>query len=259
VRRKILHDMKEVTRRSFEEPDALRAELIAGARAFLGEDFDVETHFTPGYRPWQQRLAFIPDGDLFRGIADGKASVVTDGIETFTESGVRTRSGTEIEADIVITATGFNLCMFGDIAFDVDGESVDFADSVTWRGMMFSGVPNLCWVFGYLRTSWTMRADLIADFVCRLLTHMDDAGMDVVTPGLRPDEANMARGPWVSEENFNAGYLVRGMHLLPKQGTHLPWRHTQDYYFDKDDIPNADLDDGTLVYGVNRQVRRAHR
>lgn len=254
VRRRILHDMREVTRRSFEDAEALKAELIAGARAYLGEDFDVETHFTPSYRPWQQRLAFIPDGDLFKGIAQGKASVVTDQIETFNETGVRTTSGRQLDADIIVTATGFNLCMFGDIEFEVDGRPVDFSDTVTWRGMMFTGVPNMCWVFGYLRTSWTMRADLIADFVCRLLGHMDANGDDVVVPTLREEDRDMERQPWVTEDNFNAGYLVRGMHLLPKQGTRLPWRHTQDYYFDKDDIPNADLQDGSLVY---RQARRA--
>ncbi|MEQ8859063.1 MAG: NAD(P)/FAD-dependent oxidoreductase [Pseudomonadales bacterium] len=258
VRRKILHDSKEIARRSFEEPDSLKAELLAGARALLGEDFDIDTHFTPRYRPWQQRLAFIPDGDLFRGIAEGRASVVTDEIDTFNETGVRTKSGQQLDADIIVTATGFNLCMFGDIDFEVDGRAVDFADTVTWRGMMFTGVPNMVWVFGYLRTSWTMRADLISDFVCRLLGNMDEHGVDVVTPTLRVEEADMERGPWVSEDNFNAGYLVRGMHLLPKQGTHLPWRHTQDYYFDKDDIPNADLNDGTLVYSAARRaVRRA--
>jgi len=257
VRRKILHDSREIARRSFEEPEALKAELIGAARAFLGDDFDVQTHFTPRYRPWQQRLAFVPDGDLFKGIAAGQASVVTDEIETFNETGVRTKSGRQLDADIVVTATGFNLCMFGDIDFEVDGEPVDFANTVTWRAMMFTGVPNFCWTFGYLRTSWTMRADLIADFVCRLLGHMAQRRADVVTPRLREDERGMALSPWVEEENFNAGYLLRGMHLLPKQGTHLPWRHTQDYYFDRDDIPGADLDDGSLVYGRVRAVRRA--
>src|SRR5690606_22951416 len=139
----------------------------------------------------------------FKAIASGKASVVTDQIETFNESGVRTRSGEQLDADLIVTATGFNLCMFGDIEFDVDGRSVDFADTVTWRGMLFSGVPNLCWVFGYLRTSWTMRADLIADFVCRLLKHMDARGVDVVTPTLRPEDRDMERLPWIAEENFN--------------------------------------------------------
>jgi cation diffusion facilitator CzcD-associated flavoprotein CzcO len=257
VRRKILHDSREIARRSFEEPETLKAELIGAARAFLGEDFDVQTHFTPRYRPWQQRLAFVPDGDLFKGIAAGQASVVTDEIETFNETGVRTRSGRQLDADIIVTATGFNLCMFGDIDFDVDGEPVDFANTVTWRAMMFTGVPNFCWTFGYLRTSWTMRADLIADFVCRLLGHLSERGADVVTPQLREDETGMELHPWVEEENFNAGYLLRGMHLLPKQGTHLPWRHTQDYYFDRDDLPSADLEDGSLVYDRVRAVRRA--
>jgi cation diffusion facilitator CzcD-associated flavoprotein CzcO len=141
VRRRILHDAREIARRSFEEPEGLKTELLAGARAYLGEDFDVDTHFTPHYRPWQQRLAFIPEGDLFRGIAEGKASVVTDQIETFNETGVRTASGQQLDADIIVTATGFNLCMFGDIAFEVDGKPVDFADTVTWRGMMFTGRP----------------------------------------------------------------------------------------------------------------------
>lgn len=257
VRRRILADSKEITRRSFEEPEGLRAELMAGARAYLGDDFDVDTHFNPSYRPWQQRLAFVPDGDLFRGIRAGKASVVTDQIKTFTENGVLLESGREIEADIIITATGFELCVLGDIAFDLDGEPLDFAETTTWRGMLFSGVPNMCWVFGYLRTSWTMRADLIADFVCRLLGHMDEKGVDVVRPELRPEEQDMERRPWVEPENFNAGYLMRSVHLLPKQGTHAPWLHTQDYYVDKDEIPNADLDDGSLVYETRQRAAQA--
>jgi cation diffusion facilitator CzcD-associated flavoprotein CzcO len=183
--------------------------------------------------------------------------VVTDQIETFNETGVRTASGQQLDADIIVTATGFNLCMFGDIAFEVDGKPVDFADTVTWRGMMFTGIPNMCWVFGYLRTSWTMRADLISDFVCRLLGHMGALGADMVAPALRAEEEAMARQPWVAAENFNAGYLMRGMHLLPKQGTQLPWRHTQDYYFDREDIPNASLEDGSLVYDAVRSARRA--
>ena len=257
VRKRILLDGSEITRRSFDEPEVLREELIAGARAFLGEDFDVEKHFTPSYRPWQQRLAFVPDGDLFKGIAAGKASVVTDHIETFNETGVLTTGGEQLDADIIVTATGFNLCMFGDIEFSVDGKPVDFSDTVTWRGMLLSGVPNMCWVFGYLRTSWTMRADLISEFVCRLLKHMDDSGVDVVTPTLRESDENMDLQPWVDPENFNAGYLLRGMHLLPKQGTELPWRHTQDYYFDRDDIPSANLDDGTLLYHEGEKLKRA--
>ncbi len=248
VRRKILHDQQEVTRRSFEEPEALKAELIGAARQYLGDDFDVETHFTPKYRPWQQRLAFIPDGDLFQGIRSGKASVVTDQIDRFTAKGVLLKSGKKIEADIIVTATGFNLCVLGDIDFTVDGEKVDFADTVTYRGIMFTGVPNLVWVFGYFRASWTLRADLISEFVCRMFKHMDKLGAQVVTPRLRTEDHNMPKLPWIDPDNFNPGYLTRSMHLMPKQGDREPWIFTQDYWKEKDEFPAADLEDGALVY-----------
>ncbi|MDP6707537.1 MAG: NAD(P)/FAD-dependent oxidoreductase [Alphaproteobacteria bacterium] len=248
TRRKILSDQKTVIRRSFEDSEALKDELIAGARTYLGDDFDVETHFTPSYRPWRQRLAFLPDGDLFRGIKAGKASVVTDGIETFTEKGVLLRSGTELEADIIVTATGFNLCAMGDIDFAVDGEPVNFADCIGHRGILFTGVPNMAWVFGYLRASWTLRADLVSGFVCRLLNHMAEKGADVVTPQLREEDQDMPALPWVDPENFNAGYLTRNMHLMPKQGDREPWIFSQDYFREKVEIPAADLEDGTLVY-----------
>ncbi len=248
VRRKILHDQQEITRRSFEEPDALKAELLGMAKQYLGEDFDIDTHFTPKYRPWQQRLAFIPDGDLFQGIRAGKASVVTDHIECFTPKGVRLKSGKELAADIIVTATGFDLCVLGDITFTVDGKAVDFAEKIGYRGMMFTDVPNMAWVFGYFRASWTLRADLIAEFVCRLLQHMDEKDVHVATPQLRASDNNMPTRPWVDPDNFNPGYLTRGMHLMPKQGDHAPWVFTQDYYKEKDEIPAADLDDGALVY-----------
>ncbi len=248
VRRKILHDQQEVTRRSFEEPEELKAELIGAAKAYLGDDFDIETHFTPRYRPWRQRLAFLPDGDLFQGIRAGKASVVTDQIERFTEKGVLLKSGKELEADIVVTATGFNLCVLGDIEFSVDGERVDFADTVTYRGVMFTGVPNMAWVFGYFRASWTLRADLISELVCRMFKHMKATGTDVVTPRLRKEDDNMPRLPWVDPENFNPGYLMRSLHLMPSQGDHEPWVFTQDYWKEKDEFPAADLEDGSLVY-----------
>ena len=248
VRRKILADQKEITRRSFEEPETLKAELIAAARQYLGDDFDIATHFTPKYRPWRQRLAFVPDGDLFQGIRAAKASVVTDEIETFTERGVLLKSGKELKADIIVTATGFNLCVLGDIAFTVDGRKVNFADTVGYRGIMFTGVPNMAWVFGYFRASWTLRADLIAEFVCRLLRRMDDKGVSVVTPQLRRQDDGMPKRPWVDPDNFNPGYLMRSLHLMPKQGDHAPWVFTQDYYVEKAEIPTCDLEDGALVY-----------
>ena len=175
----------------------------------LGPDYDVDTHFTPSYRPWRQRIAFVPDADLFQAIKDGKASVVTDEIDRFTEKGILLKSGEVLEADIIVTATGFNLCILGDIAFEIDGKPLDFADTVTYRGMMFTGVPNMAWVFGYFRASWTLRTDLVADFVCRMLAHMKEKGVRRVVPTLRKQDDNMPRLPWIDPENFNPGYMMR--------------------------------------------------
>ncbi len=248
VRRKILYEQSVFTNRSFSEPEAVKQELLGAVRAYLGSDYDVATHFTPSYRPWRQRIAFIPDGDLFEGIRSGKASVVTDEIEQFTKAGILLKSGQELEADIIITATGFNLNVLGDIAFTIDGEPLVFSDTVTYRGMMFTGVPNLAWVFGYFRASWTLRADLVADFVCRLLGHMKENGAHMVTPTLRPEDRDMPLLPWIDPENFNPGYIMRDMHLLPKRGDKPEWQHTQDYWTEKDTFHAADLDDGCFVY-----------
>ena len=208
----------------------------------------MDKHFNPRYRPWQQRIAFVPDADLFKSIREGKASVVTDQIEAFTEGGIRLQSGQVLDADVVISATGFNLSVLGDIHFAIDGEPLDFARTVGWRGAMFSGVPNMAWVFGYFRASWTLRADLLAEFVCRLLNHMDAKGAQVVTPTLRAMDQGMALRPWVDPDNFNPGYLARGIERLPRQGAHQPWLHQQDYATDKVELPAADLDDAALVY-----------
>jgi cation diffusion facilitator CzcD-associated flavoprotein CzcO len=208
----------------------------------------VGTHFTPRYRPWRQRVAFVPDGDFFQSVRDGKVSVVTDEVERFTETGVLLKSGRLVEADIVITATGFNLNVLGDVAFTVDATPLAFSDTITYHGMMFTGVPNMAWVFGYFRASWTLRADLVSEFVCRLLNHMRENGWTKVTPALRAADKDMPLLPWVDPEDFNPGYLMRGMHLLPKSGAAPEWRHTQDYWADKDTIPAIDLDDGSLVY-----------
>lgn len=247
VRRKVLHDQQAVTQLSFEAPDFLRDELLKNVQDHLPEGYDM-SHFTPKYRPWQQRLAFVPEGDLFAGISAGKASMVTDEIETFTETGVVTKGGEVIEADIVITATGFNLCVLGGIDFSLDGEPIDVADTVTWRGMMFTGVPNLLWVFGYFRASWTLRADLIADLVCRLLDTMGERGATKVVPELRPEDADMVIGSWVDPDNFNPGYLVRSQHLLPKAGDKPEWQHTQDYWTERHTLPAEDFTDGCLRF-----------
>jgi cation diffusion facilitator CzcD-associated flavoprotein CzcO len=248
VRKKILYEQSVFTRRSFSEPEAVKQELLSGVRARLGPDYDVETHFTPRYRPWRQRVAFVPNGDFFETIRDGKTSVVTDEIDKFTPSGIVLKSGVLLDADIIVTATGFNLNVLGDIEFEIDGKPLHFADTVTYRGMMFTGVPNMAWVFGYLRASWTLRTDLVGDFVCRLLNRMKARGARKVTPVLRPQDKDMPLLPWIDPENFNAGYLMRGLHLLPKRGDKPEWQHRQEYWIEKDEIPAADLDDGTLAF-----------
>ena len=248
VRRRILWEQTQFQVRALAEPEAVKRDLLANVRSFLGEQFDVDKHFSPHYRPWQQRVAFIPDGDLFRAIAKGKASVVTDDIDCFTEGGIRLKSGDELAADIIVTATGFNLSALGGIAFEIDGKPLAFDQTVAYRGAMFTGVPNMVWVFGYFRWSWTLRVDILGDFVCRLLKRMKSQGHSVVTPGLRPQDEGMALKPWIEPDNFNPGYLARGMHLLPKQGVNEPWRHDQDYMRDVRELPLADLDDGALKF-----------
>lgn len=248
ARRKILRDQALFTRRAREEPDIFKGELLGGVRAMLGPDYDLDTHFTPGYRPWRQRIAFVPDGDLFQAIRAGKASVVTDEIARFTETGLLLASGRELPADIIITATGFNLSALGDIAFAIDGEPLDFAGTITYRGMMFTGVPNLLWVFGYFRASWTLRADLLADFVCRLLAHMERRGARRVEVRLRPEDEGMATLPWFDLDDFNPGYVLRAMDLLPRRGAKPEWQHSQDYWREKDEIPAIDLDGPEFVY-----------
>ena len=250
VRRKIVYDQGRFVARSVAEPERVKDELLAGVAAYLPAE-QVEEHFTPTYKPWQQRIAVAPDGDLFEGIRSGKASVVTDHIDRFTEKGVLLTSGRELEADIIVTATGFNLCVMGDIAFSIDGAAVNFADTVTYRGMMFTGVPNMLWVLGYFRgASWTLKADLVADFVCRLLNHMTQIGAGRVAVALRPEDEGMTFMPWIDSETFNPGYLMRGVHLLPKRGDKVEWAHSQEYWRERDDLPRVDLADPEFVYGA---------
>jgi len=250
VRRKVLHDQAQIQQRCVQEPDAVATELLAGVREALGPAHAhlADVHFKPSYRPWQQRLAFVPNGDLFKAMRNDQASVVTGQIDRFVPQGILLRNGETLPADVIVTATGFNLNVLGDIDFQVDGQPLDFAQSVTWRGAMFTGLPNLVWVFGYFRASWTLRADLLGDFVCKLLQHMDTQGVRSVVPHLRPEDQGMNLAPWVRPDNFNPGYLARSMHQLPRQGDHAPWVHLQDYRKEKDDLPAAALDDGSLIF-----------
>lgn len=248
VRKKILHDQAIFTQRAFDEPEKVKSELLGAVRANLPDDYDMETHFTPTYRPWRQRIAFVPDADIFKGITAGKASMVTDEIDRFTGSGILLKSGEELEADIIVTATGFNMSVLGDIDFQIDDKPMVFNDTVNYRGMMFTGIPNLLWVFGYFRASWTLRADLLADFVCRLLGHMEEKGVSRVDVQLRPEDQDMELLPWIDPENFNPGYLMRALDLLPKRGDKREWQHTQDYWREKDEIPAIDLDGPEFAY-----------
>ena len=248
MRRKILRDGQIIHELSASHPELVIDELLTAARGYLGDDFDIDTHFRPRYLPWTQRIAVVPDGDLFLGIRSGKVDVVTDHIDTFTEKGILLKSGTELEADIIVTATGFNLNALGDAEITLDGRPVDYADAVTYRGIMFSGIPNMASVFGYLRTSWTMRADLISGFVCRLLNHMDEIEASVVTPTIADADLEMERKPFIPPDEFNPGYMIRGRELMPKQGSHAPWVASNDYYQEQHEIPAIDLDEPELQY-----------
>ena len=248
MRRQALKDQQEIQVRAKAEPDAVREELLEGARAHLGNSCAIDPHFSPTYRPWRQRLAMIPEGDLYQAIRRGDASMVTGDIETFTESGIRMTDGTEVEADVIVSATGLNLQMMGGAAFSVDGKPLDFSQSFTHRAILFTGAPNLAWTFGYIRASWTLRADLVAGFICRLLTHMAEIGAEVAEPRLRPEEADMKPGPFFDPEDFNPGYITRALGDLPLGGDREPWRVSHDYHEEKVTIPAADLEDGSIVY-----------
>ena len=235
-----------IYRQTRDRPARVRAHLLAEIRRHLGPDYDVEQHFTPRYDPWDQRLCLVPDADLFLAIRAGRASVATDQIARFTHSGLELASGKRIDADIIVTATGLELEVLGGVEFAVDGQRIDFADTFTYKGMMYSDVPNLVQTFGYINASWTLRADLTAEYVCRLLRAMDEKRVRSATPRLRAEDQRMSARPWIVD--FTPGYMQRVMHLFPKQGDHAPWLNTQDYARDKAMVRKAPIDDGVLVF-----------
>lgn len=230
--------------RTRTRPEKVKNLLLEGVRKELGDEY-VDRHFTPSYNPWDQRLCLIPNADLFEAIKSGGADVVTDHIDHFTACGVKLRSGRELEADIIVTATGLRLSVLSNVALEVDGSAVNLPDTFSYKGMMFSGVPNLVQTFGYINASWTLRADLTAEYVCRLLNHMRATGTRQCQADLRDEERDMTVRPWI--DDFSAGYMQRSMHLLPKQGEG-PWRNTQNYALDKKMIRNAPLEDGALRF-----------
>jgi len=229
-----------------KRPGIVRRFLVSHARRALGKDYDVETHFTPTYNPWEQRLCLIPNDDLFEAVKSGRAAVVTDRIRTFTETGIELESGDKLDADIIVTATGLEVVVMGGVAFSVDGAPVDFSDRFAYRGIMMQGVPNMISTFGYINASWTLRADLIAQFTCRLFAHMRERDYRVCTPELRESERDMPMRPYI--EGFSSGYLTRVMPTLPKQGDREPWLNPQDYREDRARFLESPLEDGALVF-----------
>ena len=215
----------------------------------LPEGYPVDVHFKPAYDPWDQRLCLVPDGDLFRTIREGRVDIVTDTIDTFTEKGVRVGSGDELLADVVVTATGFNLKIMGGVDLVVDGEPVDLRDRMAYRALMFGGVPNFAFTIGYTNASWTLKADLVADYVCRLLAHLDahrhrTSSCRCPTPASR-------EAPFM---DFTPGYVRRSEHLLPKQGDREPWRLRQNYFHDVRSIRRGPIDDGVLRFTLSPSV-----
>ena len=243
-----------VYKRSRTEPDKIKKLLLKGVQDALGEDYDVATHFTPSYNPWDQRLCLVPNGDLFEAIKNGRASVVTDRIDHIDANGIALESGQRIDADVIVTATGLNLVTLGKVAFTVDGTPVDFSTTWTYKGIAYSGVPNLASSFGYINASWTLRADLTCEYVCRLVNHMDATGTTQCTPRLRAEDEGMEEKSWI--DNFSAGYMERVMDQFPKQGDHEPWINPQNYKRDKKLFRESPLDDGAMQFsGV---VAKAH-
>lgn len=233
-----------------QAPRLFRDQLLKDAAQHVGESFDAR-HFTPAYNPWDQRVCAVPDADLFRAVRDGRASVVTDTIEAFTPDGIRLAGGQELPADLIVTATGLKMNVLGDIGFTVDGQPVDPARVLVYKGMMLSGVPNCAYALGYVNAAWTLKAELTQEYVCRLLGYMDRHGYGAVVP--RPD-------PSVEERpllGFNSGYVTRTAALLPKQGSRPPWRVHQNYLHDKATIQFSPIDDGVLSFAPAGAAGRA--
>ena len=227
-------------------PQKMKRYLVGLVKKALGPEYDVDTHFTPSYNPWDQRMCLIPNGDLFRSLRSGKTQVVTEHIECFTPNGLRLKSGQELEADIIVTATGLNMQLMGGAEFYIDDRPIDFAEKFSYKGMMYAGIPNLIQTFGYINASWTLRADLTAEYACRLINRIDELGADYCVARLAEEDSNMMAKPWI--ENFSAGYIQRSLDLMPKQGEEDPWRNTQNYALDKKIIRDAPLEDGVMTF-----------
>ncbi len=224
-------------------PELVKKLIRAGVKKELGPAYDVDAHFKPRYNPWDQRLCLVPDADLFHAIREGRASVVTDRIETFTEKGLRLKSGTELEADLIVTATGLDLLALGGIQLAVDGRAVEVAKTMSYKGMMLSGVPNLAIALGYTNASWTLKCDLTCGYVCRLLNFMEKRGYRQCTPQNR--DPSVREVPFI---DFSSGYVQRSIHKFPKQGSKAPWKLHQNYALDILALRFGALEDGAMVF-----------
>ncbi len=224
------------------KPEETRTRILGMARKKLGPDFDVQTHFNPSYNPWDQRMCLIPDGDLFKALRRGKAEIVTDEIERFNETGLTLRSGRTLAADIVVTATGLRMKLIGGVTLSIDGHPVDLATTTSYKGSMFSDVPNLAYALGYTNASWTLKCDLTSAWVCRVLAYMDKRGFACCVP--KRDPAVGTR-PLI---DFSSGYVRRSIGAFPKQGDRKPWRLNQNYLLDTMALKYGAIDDGTLTF-----------
>jgi cation diffusion facilitator CzcD-associated flavoprotein CzcO len=228
--------------KSRKSPKQVKHYLIEMLKKELPPDYDVKTHFTPHYNPWDQRLCLVPDSDFFQSIKDGKTSVVTDHIEAFTPTGVKLKSGKELDADIIVTATGLKLELLGGLQVTVDGEARNLSKSMSYKGMMYSDVPNLASCFGYTNASWTLKCDLTCEYITRLLNYMDRKGVQIAIP--RRD-ASVEEAPWL---DFSSGYVQRALEVLPRQGTKKPWKLYQNYALDLITLRYGKVDDGTMEF-----------
>ncbi|MDI1363797.1 MAG: NAD(P)/FAD-dependent oxidoreductase [bacterium] len=235
-----------------KRPEKMKKQLIDLVRGHLGPDYDVATHFTPRYNPWDQRLCLVPDADLFDALKSGAASVVTDQIDSFTKTGLKLKSGQILDADLVVTATGLNMQLLSGMEIVVDGVVADLSKSMSYKGMMFSDVPNLASAFGYTNASWTLKADLTSEYVCKLLNHMDRQGLAYCVPRL--DAAGMEVEPWL---DFSSGYVQRAMEKFPKQGKTKPWKAYQNYALDLMALKMGKVDDGAMTFSQKKKAKEA--
>jgi len=255
IRWKNVQFQRYVYRQTREAPQKVRKQLLHMVRKELGPDYDIDRHFTPRYMPWDQRLCLVPDADLFAAIRSGKAEVVTDTVERFTAEGIQLASGTTLPADVIVTATGLQVTLMGEVQFSRDGQPIRFQDTWSYKGMMFSDVPNLIYTLGYINASWTLRSELVSEFACRLVNFMAQKKLRQVTPRLRASDANMPTRPMI--DNFTPGYLQRVLDLFPHQGDRAPWQNTQNYVADREHFRNDPLEDGVLTFDNPAQARAA--